>query len=171
MSIYENSIKSQEEIDEHRSQKLHDIYVELRKENKRKSIKLKNDLHIVKASKEIESTLNTLKRKLEQQKVKWNKWKTEYENFDWWNKLECIGGPDYSEIETQIVELDKMNDNFKVAFQMLYFYRSLPLIRSGQYLQARKNIFKSVKVKYRYIIYYLILFFPVNRTWLLKLMM
>jgi glycosyltransferase involved in cell wall biosynthesis len=65
----------------------------------------------------------------------------------------------------------KMNDNFKVAFQMLYFYRSLPLIRSGQYLQARKNIFKSVKVKYRYIIYYLILFFPVNRTWLLKLMM
>ena len=36
---------------------------------------------IVKASKEIESTLNTLKRKLEQQKVKWNKWKTEYEEF------------------------------------------------------------------------------------------
>ena len=65
----------------------------------------------------------------------------------------------------------KMNDNLKVAFQMLYFYRSLPLIRSGQYLQARKNIFKSVKVKYRYIIYYLILFLPVNRTWLLKLMM
>jgi len=65
----------------------------------------------------------------------------------------------------------KMNDNFKVAFQMLYFYRSLPLIRSGQYLEARKNILKSVTVKYRYIIYYLILFFPVNRTWLLKLMM
>ena len=65
----------------------------------------------------------------------------------------------------------KMNDNFKVAFQMLYFYRSLPLIRSGQYLEARKNILKSVTVKYRYIIYYLILFLPVNRTWLLKLMM
>ena len=65
----------------------------------------------------------------------------------------------------------KMNHNFKVAFQMLYFYRSLPLIQSGQYLQARKNILKSIKVKKRYIIYYLILFFPVNRTWLLKLMM
>ena len=65
----------------------------------------------------------------------------------------------------------KMNHNFKVAFQMLYFYRSLPLIQSGQYLQARKNILKSIKVKKRYIIYYLILFLPVNRTWLLKLMM
>ena len=65
----------------------------------------------------------------------------------------------------------KMNHNFKVAFQMLYFYRSLPLIQSGQYLQARKNILKSIKVKKRYIIYYLILFLPVNRKWLLKLMM
>ena len=65
----------------------------------------------------------------------------------------------------------KINHNFKVAFQMLYFYRSLPLIQSGQYLQARKNILKSIKVKKRYIIYYLILFLPVNRTWLLKLMM
>ena len=65
----------------------------------------------------------------------------------------------------------KLNHNFKVAFQMLYFYRSLPLIQSGQYLQARKNILKSIKVKKRYIIYYLILFLPVNRTWLLKLMM
>ena len=65
----------------------------------------------------------------------------------------------------------KMNHNFKVAFQMLYFYRSLPLIQSGQYLQARKNILKSIKVKKRYIIYYLILFLPVNPTWLLKLMM
>jgi glycosyltransferase involved in cell wall biosynthesis len=65
----------------------------------------------------------------------------------------------------------KINHNFKVAFQMLYFYRSLPLIQSGQYLQARKNILKSIKVKKVYIIYYLILFLPVNRTWLLKLMM
>jgi len=65
----------------------------------------------------------------------------------------------------------KINHNFKVAFQMLYFYRSLPLIQSGQYLQARKNILKSIKVKKRYIIYYLILFLPVNRKWLLKLMM
>ena len=65
----------------------------------------------------------------------------------------------------------KINHNFKVAFQMLYFYRSLPLIQSGQYLQARKNIIKSIKVKKIYIIYYLILFLPVNRTWLLKLMM
>ena len=64
----------------------------------------------------------------------------------------------------------KINHNFKVAFQMLYFYRSLPLIQSGQYLQARKNILKSIKVKKIYIIYYLILFLPVNRTWLLKLM-
>ena len=65
----------------------------------------------------------------------------------------------------------RINHNFKVAFQMLYFYRSLPLIQSGQYLQARKNILKSIKVKKRYIIYYLILFLPVNPTWLLKLMM
>ena len=35
----------QQELDEFRHQKLHDVYVELRKENKRKSIKLKNDLH------------------------------------------------------------------------------------------------------------------------------
>jgi hypothetical protein len=113
MSIYGNSFKSQEEIDAYRSQKLHDIYVELRKENKRKSIKLKNELPIAKTSKEIETTLNSLKRKLEQQKLKWDKWKAEYENFDWWNKLECSDGPDYSEIKTQIEELEEMNANFK----------------------------------------------------------
>ena len=113
MSIYGNSFKIQEEIDAYRSQKLHDIYVELRKENKRKSIKLKNELPIAKTSKEIETTLNSLKRKLEQQKLKWDKWKAEYEKFDWWNKLECSDGPDYSEIKTQIEELEKMNANFK----------------------------------------------------------
>tara|TARA_B100000315_G_C14039426_1_gene346782 strand:+ start:197 stop:493 length:297 start_codon:yes stop_codon:yes gene_type:complete len=95
----------QKELDEFRRQKLHDIYVELRKENKRKSIKLKNELPIVKASKEIESALYSFKRTLEQQKLKWDKWKAEYENFDWWNTLECSGGPDYSEIETRIEEL------------------------------------------------------------------
>ena len=103
----------QKELDEFRRQKLHDIYVELRKENKRKSIKLKNELPIVKASKEIESALNSFKRTLEQQKLKWDKWKAEYEDFDWWNKLECSGGPDYSEIETRIEELEEMNANFK----------------------------------------------------------
>ncbi len=113
MNIYGNSFKIQEEIDAYRSQKLHDIYVELRKENKRKSIKLKNELPIAKTSKEIETTLNSLKRKLEQQKLKWDKWKAEYEKFDWWNKLECSDGPDYSEIKTQIEELEKMNANFK----------------------------------------------------------
>jgi len=65
----------------------------------------------------------------------------------------------------------KMTRNFNVAFQMLYFYKSLPLIQSGHYSQARKCIFKSIKVKKRFIIYYLILFFPINRKWLLKLMM
>ena len=65
----------------------------------------------------------------------------------------------------------KREDKFNEAFQMLFFYKSLPLIHSGQYLQARKNILKSIKVKKRYIIFYLILFLPVNRKWLLKLMM
>ena len=65
----------------------------------------------------------------------------------------------------------KMLDNFDFAFQMLNFYRSLPLIQSGHYSQARKYIFKSIKVKKKFIFYFLIMFLPVNRKWLLKLMM
>ena len=103
----------QKELDEFRRQKLRDIYVELLRENEKRSIKLKNELPIVKASKKIKSALNSFKRTLKQQKLKWDKWKAEYEDFDWWNKLECSGGPDYSEIETRIEELEEMNANFK----------------------------------------------------------
>jgi hypothetical protein len=125
VSIFGNLFKSQEEIDaielkkamvrqkeldEFRRQKLHDIYVELRLENKRKSIKLKNELPIVKASKEIESAFNFLKHKLKQIKLEWE---VAYENFRWWDKIKHLGGPDYSEIETLIKELEEMNAKFK----------------------------------------------------------
>ena len=100
----------QKEQDEFRRQKLHDIYVELRLENKRKSIKLNNELPIVKASKEIESALNYFKRELKQRKLKWE---VEYENYSWWDKMKHLGGQDNSEIETRIKELEKVNANFK----------------------------------------------------------
>ena len=117
MSIFRNLFKSQEEIDaielkkamarqkeldEFRRQKLHDVYIELRLENKRKSIKLKNELPIVKASKEIESALNYFKRELKQRKLKWE---VEYENYSWWNKMKHLDGQDNSEIETRIEKI------------------------------------------------------------------
>jgi len=67
--------------------------------------------------------------------------------------------------------ISKMQYNYNYAFQMLYFYKSLPLIHLGQYVQARKYILKSIKVKKRYILYYLLMFLPINRIWLLKIMM
>ena len=65
----------------------------------------------------------------------------------------------------------KREDKFNEAFQMLFFYKSLPLIQCGDFKLARKYILKSIKVKKRYILYYLILFVPVSRKWLLKIMM
>ena len=106
-----NLFKSQEEIDESRRQKLHDIYVEFLRENERKSIKLENELPIVKANKKIESALNFFELKLKQTE---EGWKVAYGNFSWWNKLKYAGGPDYSEIKTRIKELEVMNFNFKM---------------------------------------------------------
>lgn len=117
MSIFRNSFKSlgnlfksQEEIDKSRRQKLHEIYVEFIREDERRSKKLKNELPIVKANKEIESALNFFELKLKQIE---EEWKVARENFSWWNKLAYAGGPDYSEIKNRIKELDRMNHSFK----------------------------------------------------------
>ena len=74
-------------------------------------------------------------------------------------------------LSTNAKIFSEMPYNFYYAFQMLYFYKSLPLIHLGKYVIARKNILKCIKVKKRYILYYLLMFLPVSRTWLLKLMM
>ena len=47
----------QKELDESRRKKLRDIYVELLRENEKRSIKLEDELPIVKANKKIESAL------------------------------------------------------------------------------------------------------------------
>ena len=111
MSIFGNLFKSQEEIDKSRRQKLHDIYVELLRENEKRSIKLEDELPIVKANKKIVSALNFFELKLIEVQ---RDWEVAYKNFSWWNKLKYSGGPDYSEIKNRIKELEAMNFNFKM---------------------------------------------------------
>lgn len=65
----------------------------------------------------------------------------------------------------------KYNKNLNKALQMLNYYKALPLIRSGNYSAARKYIFQAIKVKKRYIVYYLLIFLPFKREWILKRMM
>jgi len=83
------------------------------------------------------------------------------------------------EMEYTLGELYKINSNvdevreksFKVAFQMLYFYKSLPLLKSGEYSEARELILKSVRVRKIYLIYYMATFIPIVRSFLLKVIM
>jgi len=111
MSIFGNLFKSQEEIDKSRRKKLHDIYVELVRENEKRSSKLEDELPIVQANKKIESALNFFELKLIEVQ---REWEVAYKNFSWWNKLKYSSGPDYSEIKTRIKELEAMNLNFKM---------------------------------------------------------
>lgn len=83
------------------------------------------------------------------------------------------------EMEYTLGELYKINSNvdevreksFKVAFQMLYFYKSLPFLKSGEYSEARELILKSVRVRKIYLIYYMATFIPIVRSFLLKVIM
>ena len=82
------------------------------------------------------------------------------------------------EMEYTLKKLDKKfqftinsNINYYKATKMLDFYRALPLIRSGDYRNARKHIFKAIMVKKRFLIYYLVLCLPVKSDWILKKMM
>ena len=70
----------QKELDEFRRQKLHDIYVELLRENEKRSIKLEDELPIVKANKKIESALNFFELKLIHVQ---HEWEVAYKNFSW----------------------------------------------------------------------------------------
>jgi len=65
----------------------------------------------------------------------------------------------------------KENQNFTKAFQMLNYYKSLPLIQKGNYKEARKFLYKSTRVRKRYFVYFLFTFFPVKNTWILKKML
>ena len=113
MGIFGNLFKSQEEIDKSKRQKLHDIYVELLRENEKRSIKLEDELPIVKANKKIESALNFFELKLIEIQ---REWEVAYKNSSWWNKLKYSSGPDYSEIKNRIQELEAMNLNFKMKY-------------------------------------------------------
>ena len=83
------------------------------------------------------------------------------------------------EMEYTLSELYKINSSsdeaiengFKVAFQMLYFYKSLPFLKSGEYSEARELILKSVRVRKIYLIYYMATFIPIVRSFLLKVIM
>jgi len=83
------------------------------------------------------------------------------------------------EMEYTLSELYKINSSsdeaiengFKVAFQMLYFYKSLPFLKSGEYSEARELILKSVRVRKIYLIYYIATFIPIVRSFLLKVIM
>ena len=80
MSVFRNLFKSQEEIDESRRQKLHDTYVAFLRENERRSIKLENELPIVKANKQIESALNYFELTLKHIE---DEWEAAYKKFSW----------------------------------------------------------------------------------------
>ena len=83
------------------------------------------------------------------------------------------------EMEYTLSELYKINSSsdeaiengFKVAFQMLYFYKSLPFLKSGEYSEARELILKSVRVRKIYLLYYMATFIPIVRSFLLKVIM
>ena len=81
------------------------------------------------------------------------------------------------EMEYTLIKLDKKlellgnKENINKAFEMLNFYKSLPLIRSGNYSEARKYLFKCIRIKKRYLIYYFIVCLPVKSSWILKRMM
>jgi glycosyltransferase involved in cell wall biosynthesis len=68
-------------------------------------------------------------------------------------------------------KLNKENKNLDKAIQMLNYYKSLPLIQEGKYREARKYIYKSIRVRKRYFVYFILMFFPVKNTWILKKML
>jgi len=71
----------------------------------------------------------------------------------------------------KLSESNKDSQNFNKALQMLNYYKSLPLIQKGNYRDARKFLLKSTKVRKRYFVYFLLIFFPVKNTWVLKKML
>ena len=88
--------------------------------------------------------------------------------------LESIG----SEVEITLNKLESNQafpHNFRVdlnkAFHMASFYKCLPYIDKGDYKTARKFAYKGVVAKKKIFIFYLLLWLPVSRKWLLKLIL
>jgi len=65
----------------------------------------------------------------------------------------------------------EINNGISHALRMVEFYKSLPLIKSGNYKKARGFILKSLKARKVFFLYYVILFFPVPPKWVLKIIM
>jgi len=58
---------------------------------------------------------------------------------------------------------------FNKAMNMAYFYKALPYISKGDYKSARRFVIKGALARKKIFILYLLLCLPVNRKWLIKL--
>jgi hypothetical protein len=65
----------------------------------------KADLPIFKARAGIKASLRFLETRKPELQAQWD---AAYENFSWWNKLKYSGGPDFTEIDAMIRDLQKM---------------------------------------------------------------
>jgi glycosyltransferase involved in cell wall biosynthesis len=74
-----------------------------------------------------------------------------------------------NKINNSVNTYENISKNLNKAFLMLNFYRALPYIWSGNYIDARKLIIKTIPVRKKMFLLYLLLFFPVNKKWLIKL--
>ena len=88
--------------------------------------------------------------------------------------LELIG----SEVEITLNKLstskafpNNLHTYLNKAFNLADFYKCLPYINQGDYKTARKFAYKGVGAKKKIIIFYLLLWLPINRKWLLKLIL
>lgn len=133
MTIFGNLFKSKKELHKIRLTKINNTYDKLVLENAKKSSKFKSELPLVKANNTIESALRFFQLKLIQLVSEWDQ---AYENFSWWNKIKYLDGPDYSEIETRIRDLEKLNANFKSK-------HGDNLSKLNSYLEHQFNLYNS----------------------------
>ncbi|MDA9148584.1 glycosyltransferase [Alphaproteobacteria bacterium] len=86
--------------------------------------------------------------------------------------LEIIG----SEVEITLNKIkndknfpDNLREDLDKAFNIANFYKCLPYINKGDYKTARYFALKGAVAKKKILIFYLLLWLPVNRNWLIKL--
>jgi hypothetical protein len=79
-----------------------------------KVLEISNSVPLLKARNQIESSLKFLRNRRE--KIE-QRWEASYKSFSWWNKIKYMGGPDFSEIDKAISELDALKGKMAVEYE------------------------------------------------------